>query len=203
MSRSMRFLAILACALPLACSDTSTAPTATAPPPVPRLDANPASNGSLIFRFDDWPGWWYVAWYDADLDVIGALAPADIVAVCAGQEPPIVPSDWKVVQSGTVQDLYHIVAKMPETYIFIYDGGWDTWNFCKPPIMRGMGTAVLTDNDQISVGNGGRAWGIMASGQVVDGDGQTYRYSGHVRGVGRPDGTYREELAIYLRPLLP
>src|SRR5512135_2182318 len=66
MRRSFRFLAVLACALPLACSDPSTTPTA--PAPVPRVSANPASNGSVIVRFNDWTGWWWVGWYDAKLD---------------------------------------------------------------------------------------------------------------------------------------
>ncbi len=205
MRRSFRFLAVLACALPLACSDMSTTPTATAPPPVPSLSANPASNGSVILHFNDWTGWFWVGWYDPGLDVIAALAGFDFVATCAGQDPAFTASDWKVVQSGRVYDLYHTIAKLPEPYIFIYDGGWDTWNFCQPPIMRGMGTAMLTDNDRsttgVPAGKGANAWGLMASGQVTDGNGQAYRFSGHVRGVNTPDGGYREELSMNLQPL--
>ncbi len=205
MRRSFRFLAVLACALPLACSDTSTTPTATVPPPVPSLSANPASNGSVIIYFDDWVGWWYVAWYDPGLDVIGAITSYNMVAGCAGGDPAVLPSDWKVVQSGKFENLYHGIAKMPEMYVFIYDGGWDTWGICMPPIMRGTGTARLTDSDRsptgVPAGNGARAWGVMANGQVTDGNGQAYRYSGHVRGVTNPDGTYKEELSINLFPI--
>ena len=46
MRRSFRFLAILACATPLACSDTTNAPTA--PAPVPSFSA--ADNGAVITR---------------------------------------------------------------------------------------------------------------------------------------------------------
>ncbi len=202
MRRSVRFLAILACALPLACSDTSRTPTATSPPPAPRLAANPASNGSIIVRFDDWVGWWYVAWYDPGLDMIGAVTSYDMVSGCGGGDPAVLPSDWKVVQSGKFEDLYHRVGQLSEVYIFIYDGDWSTWGICKPPIMRGIGTARTTDNDVTGTGgNGANAWGVMASGQVTDGNGQAYRYSGHVRGVTNPDGTYKEELSINLFPI--
>ncbi len=203
MLRSFRFLAILACALPLACADTSNTPTATAP--APRFIANPASNGSVILKFNDWTGWFWVGWYDPGLDVIGAVAGFDFVAACAGQDPAVLPSDWKVVQSNKVYDLYHSIATMPEVYIFIYDGDWAEWSFCKPPIMRGTGTARLTDNDRSTTGervaNGANAWGLMTSGQVTDGNGQAYRYSGHVRGVANPNGGYKEELLINLKPL--
>ncbi len=47
MRRSFRFLAVLACALPLACSDTS-APTAPVSPPAAR--AAGADNGAIITR---------------------------------------------------------------------------------------------------------------------------------------------------------
>ncbi len=205
MRRSVRFLTILACALPLACSDIGNTPTATAPPPVPSLSANPASNGSVILRFNDWTGWWWIGWYDPGLDKIAVLSGFDFVTTCAGQDPAFTPSDWKVVQSGRVDDLYHTIAKLPEPYVFIYDGDWMAWNFCKPPIMRGMGTAMLTDNDRSvsgqRVANGANAWGVMASGQVTDGSGQVYRFSGHIRGTVRPDGSTHEEGALNLNPL--
>ncbi len=203
MRRSLRFLAVLACALPLACSDTSTAPTA--PPPVPSLSANPASNGSVVVRWNDWAGWMWVGWYDPGLDVIGVFASGDIPALCAGQAGAFLPSDWKYVASGRFEDLYHSIATFPEMYLFIYDGGWTTFDLCTAPIMRGMGTARLTDNDRnpygVRAGNGANAWGFMASGQVTDANGQAYRFSGHVRGVNGPDGSYREETTMNLQPL--
>ncbi len=200
MRRSFRFLTVLACALPLACSDTSTTPTATAPP-VPRLSANPESNGSVKWQFDDWLGFSSVIWHDEALDVIAFVGTFDVVSGCAGQGPAFTASDWKGVLSGKFQDWYHTFATMPEAYIFIYDGGWDTWGICKPPIMRGTGGARITDNDQAGVAPGARAWGIMANGQVTDGDGQAYDFTGHVRGVYHPDGSYREDLFMDLTPL--
>ncbi len=199
MRRSFRFLAVLACALPLACSDTSTAPTA--PPPTPRLAANPASNGSVIIRYDDWLGWWSAGWYDPGLNVIGFLSSFDVVPACAGQDPALLASDWKVVQSSKFENLYHRIGDMSEVYVFIYEGDWRTWGICNP-IMRGMATAMTTDNDVTGIGgNGANAWGVMANGQVTDGNGQAYRYKGHVRGVTLPNGTYREELSMSLNPL--
>ncbi len=70
MLRSFRFLAVLACALPLACSDTSNAPTATAPGP--RLSENGAivTGGQTVFPFD------YVAYgacVDEPLHVYGSM----------------------------------------------------------------------------------------------------------------------------------
>ncbi len=199
MSRGFRFLTILACALPLACSDTSTTPTATAPPPVPRLSANPASNGSAILRFDEWTGYWTIFWYDPGLDVIAGLASFDIVqGWCDGGDPAFTPSDWKVVAKGNLEGMFNIVARLPETYIFIWDGGWESWRICHPN-MRGMGAAAWTQTSD----NGASTVGVTASGQVSDGNGQTYRFGGHVRSQTRPDGTTHEELAVFLRPLLP
>ena len=202
MRRSFCFLAVLASALPLACSDSSNAPTA--PAPVPSFSANPASNGSVAVHWDDWAGWMSVGWYDPGLDVVAALATGDIPSMCADLDPAFLSSDWKFVASGRFEQLYHSIATFPEIYVFIYDGGWNTWNLCTPPVMRGLATARLTDSDRNPfgerAGNGARAWGIMASGQVSDGNGQAYRFSGHLRGVSNPDGTYREETSLNLQP---
>ncbi len=203
MRRSFHFLAMLACAMPLACSDSSNTPTA--PAPLPSFSANPASNGSIVAHWDGWAGWMSVGWYDAGPDMIALLATGDVPSMCADRDPAFVASDWKFVASGRHEQLYHSIATFPEMYIFIYDGGLSTWDICQPPIMTGMGTARLTDSDRTVDGsratNGAHAFGLMASGQVSDGHGQTYRFSGHVRSVENPDGTERQETLINLQPL--
>ncbi len=196
MQRSFRFLAILACAVPLACADTS-APTA--PAPGPSFSANPAPNGSIIFRYTT-TGLWWSGWYDASKDLIAIVTNMDAPPLC--QTPTTATEvNWKVAASGNIENLYHVVAKVPEVFVYIFEGGWDTWwpIHCAP-IMSGTGTAKLTDSDWATAGNGVEAFGYMVSGQVTDGDGQAYRFSGHQRVVFSPNGNHGQEF-INLQPL--
>ena len=198
MRRSFRFLAILACAMPLACADSS-APTA--PVPAPSFSANPESNGSLLIRYTT-TGLWWSGWYDPSRDQIAIVTNRDAPPLCFSQTPTTSNDvDWKVVSSGNIADLYHVVAKVPEVFVYIFDGGWDTWWPIRcAPIMSGTGTAMLTDNDYATAGNGVEAFGYMASGQVTDGEGQAYRFSGHFRVLFSPNGNH-EQGFINLQPL--
>jgi len=199
MQRSFRFLAVLACALPLACADSSTTPTVTAPASVPIFSANPASNGAVVARYSAEGDYW-TGWYDPSRDQIAVVTTFNFAAVCAGENPAATSIDWKVVTSGNVESLYHVVGKVPEAFIYVYEGYWTTWSWCKPPIMSGTGTAMTTDSDYAGGGNGVDAWGIMASGQVTDEEGQAYGFNGHFRVVFSPNGNH-EQGFINLQPM--
>ncbi len=72
MRRSFRFLALLACALPLACADVSNTPTA--PTPVPALSTS--DNGAVITRGETVFPFDYVAYgacVDEPLHVYGSM----------------------------------------------------------------------------------------------------------------------------------
>lgn len=196
MRSSFRFLAILACAMPLACADSS-APTA--PPPSPSFSANPESNGSVV-QYNTTTGLWWSGWYDPGRDQIAIISNMDAPPFC--QTPTTATEvNWKVVTSGNIANLYHVVAKVPEVFVYIFEGGWDTWwpIHCAP-IMSGTGTARLTDSDYATAGNGVEAFGYTASGQVTDGEGQAYRFSGHQRVVFSPNGNH-EKGFINLQPV--
>ncbi len=198
MRRSFRFLAILACAMPLACADTSKTPTATAP--APSLSANPASNGAILVRYDDTGNYW-VGWYDSGKNLLAVHTTFDLAAFCAGENGTLTSISWQVVVSGKFAALYQVVGKVPEAFIFIYEGGWETWSGCKPPIMSGTGRLMHIDNDWTGMAARANAYGMMATGQVTDADGQLYQYSGHVRGVTSQEGSNREEISVNVKPV--
>lgn len=203
MRRSFRFLAILACALPLACSDTSTAPTATAPPPVPRLDANPASNGSLVFQ-GEW-GWWWWAWTDTEKNLTVLHANFELPEAFCGGNPLWTPPSVQSVVSGKYSEeeqLVHFLLRAPEAFIYVFAGtGIPS---CEAvPIASGVGHLVTTDSDLFAGDQAGRpqmdAFGVMAEGRLTGPDGR-YHYSGHLRGQYH-DGVEEKMVQINLQPL--
>ncbi len=196
MQRSLRFLAVLACAMPLACADTS-APTA--PAPGPSFSANPASNGSVIGQVAGADDWW-TGWYDPTTDQIAIVTVQDAPPYC--QAPTTTNEfNYQVLAHGNIPAFYHVMATMPEVFVYVFDGGWDTWwpVHCAP-IMSGTGRIKLTDSDWAQGGPGVDAFGYMASGQVTDGEGQAYRFSGHQRVVFSPNGNHGQEF-INLQPV--
>ncbi len=204
MRPSFRFLAILACALPLACSDTSTTPTAAAPP-VPRFEANPASNGTMIYRYG-WDAWWF--WPDVDKQLVAVHGSFDPVQGFCYNNWFGNGTSWQDVVSGKYGEgewLVHMLVRAPEAYIYVYSGTLSTINFCQP-LAGGTGHFVSTDSD-VNADQSDRlranAWGVRAEGKLVGQDGQLYHYNAHFLHTWRPadPSTSHEQVLINLQPI--
>ncbi len=209
MRRSFRFLAVLACALPLACSDTSTAPTATAPPPAPRLSANPESNGSMIYRYEGW-AWWY--WQDNEQQLVAVHSSFDAPKLWCENTWVAYPVSLQDVVSGKYGEgewLVHTLIKAPETYIYVFSGTlpWSNFDYCHP-IASGVGHFVYTDNDVLaedaeSDRPQANAWGVQAVGELTGPGGQRYHYNGHLRATWRPgdSSVIHQQVLLNLQPI--
>ncbi len=204
MRRSFRFLAVLACAMPLACADTNTTPTGTAPPE-PRLSANLGESRVVVSRGTTGL---MLGWDDPTNGLTVFHTAFDLHGWFCTFDPG--PQNWlsyKALVSGQYPyetTLVHYLAKQPEIYINVYaTGGTD---FCTE-IATGTGKFVQTNNDMLA-DVGGRpqtqASGMMVEGRLVGADGQLYHYNGHFRATWRPadlDGSYHEQVMINLQPI--
>ncbi len=223
MRRSFGFLAVLAGVLVLACSDPNNPPTATAPPPVPSFSANPASNGSVVYRSNE--GWWVWYWEDEDRQLFAFHSNIEFVPAVCGAIPLWNAMSFHEVVSGKYpagEELIHELKKAPEVFIYVFSGGMPT-DCGALPIATGTGHLVSTASDLLRCpwtaarrGDAGPSacrtamdrpqavtWGAMAEGQLMGRDGQLYHYNGESRATltGGPSGNYAEHTRIYLRPL--
>ncbi len=208
MRRSFRFLALLACALPLACSDTSRTPTATAPPPVPRLSANPESNGSMIYRSEPGFAWWF--WQDTEQQLVAVHSNYNAPMLwCEGtwDAYPVSMQDVVSGRYGAGEWLVHRFLKAPETYIFVFSGTlpWSNFDYCHP-IASGVGRFVTTNNDVLAEQSDrpqANAWGVQAEGELTGAGGQRYHYNGHLRATWRPgdSSVIHQQVLLNLQPI--
>lgn len=203
MQRSFRFLAILACALPLACADSSNAPTA--PGPVPRFSETPGASRVVVVRGTTGL---MLGWDDPTNGLLAFHTAFDVQGwYCTGDPGPQAWLSYQALVSGQYPyetTLVHRLVTQPEIYINVYAADFE--GFCDV-IASGTGKIVGTNNDVLAE-DGGRpqaqAAGYMAEGILTGADGQLYHYNGHFRATWRPadpDGTYHEQVMINLQPI--
>ncbi len=90
---------------------------------MPRLSANPASNGALTFR-GEW-GWWYWHWTDINNNLVACHANFQVPEAFCGGTPLWTPPFVQSVVSGKYpveEELVLFLQKAPEAFIYVYSG---------------------------------------------------------------------------------
>lgn len=223
---SLRCLALLAFALPLACSDRSGTPTPTAPPG-PRSSAHdiaPAadacgdaaaaatlggteSHGAMLVRYDLAMPLFMLQDQDNGLWVV--YSSGDPPMFPCGGTPTLMMSVREVFRRGDDREtaMYHYVAKAPELFAKVWR--WP-FNFCStPPIAAGTVHAVGTDNDAnagLSERHNVASYGLTAEGTLLGQDGRPYHFTGvwrarYQRTAHDPTECFREFISNKLEPL--
>ncbi len=171
MLRSLRFLAILACAMPLACADTSNTPTATTPPPVPSFSANPSSNGAILTRYD----WGFTAMLDTDPRNGLAAMYSSAEAACLGTPTHLI-SVLQVIRRPEDQFMMLGLLKAPDLFIKVWQEPFDPC--VTPPLAAGTGHVAASSSDVFMLGPNAAVVRLTAEATLYGPEGQPYHFTG-------------------------